>query len=36
MVAGIKENADPNLVMDYFTSFTEVQEIIAKVIQKAQ
>lgn len=30
MVAGIKENADPNLVMDYFTSFTEVQEIIAK------
>lgn len=30
MVAGIKENADPNLVMDYFTSFTGVQEIIAK------
>jgi len=30
MVAGIKENADPDLVMDYFTSFTEVEEIMAK------
>ncbi|MCL5771881.1 MAG: DNA polymerase/3'-5' exonuclease PolX [Actinobacteria bacterium] len=30
IVAGIKESSDPLIVMDYFTSFNEADEIIAK------